>query len=263
MSHDEIKRLLDRFRAGEASAADRAGIEQLLSEGTISLEDLEGLSELEAQVMRLADPSPSASLDKSFYGMLTDERRKNRAAAWADFFAWTNLAPKLALACFMLVIGVGIGYVLPSGNNSAASHEQISMLTKQVSDLQEMMMLSLLEKGSPTERLRAVGLTREMDEASKKVTGALIQTLNQDENVNVRLAALEALKPYAADDKVREALVRSIAKQESPLVQVSLAELMAALQEKSAVGDFEKIIGSESTPAEVKKKIRESIDVLI
>src|SRR5690606_33288295 len=104
MSHDKIQRLLDRFRAGEASAADRAGIEQLLSEGTIGLEDLEGLSELEAQVMRLADPSPSASLDKSFYGMLADERRKSRAAAWADFFAWTNLAPKLALACFMLVV---------------------------------------------------------------------------------------------------------------------------------------------------------------
>src|SRR3546814_8201675 len=55
--------------AGEASDADRAGIERLLSEGTIDLEELEGMSELEAQVMRLADPSPSASLDKIFYGM--------------------------------------------------------------------------------------------------------------------------------------------------------------------------------------------------
>ncbi|MDQ2657319.1 MAG: HEAT repeat domain-containing protein [Bacteroidota bacterium] len=263
MSHDEIRHLLDRFRAGDASAADRARIEQLLSEGVIDLEDIERLAELEAQVIRLADPSPSASLDKRFYEMLANERRKNRASVWAGFFSWTDLAPKLTLASFMLVVGLAIGNLIPSGDTTGAGHEQISLLTKQVSDLQEMMMLSLLEKGSATERLRAVGLTREMDEASKKVTSALIQTLNQDENVNVRLAALEALKPYAADNKVREELVRSIVKQESPLVQVSLAELMAALQEKSAVGEFEKIIGSENTPVEVKKKIRESIDVLI
>ena len=98
---------------------------------------------------------------------------------------------------------------------------------------------------------------------AKKVTGALIRTLNQDENVNVRLAALEALKPYATDSSVREALIRSIAKQESPLVQVSLAELMVALQEKGAATEFEKLVESGNIPAEVKEKLRESIKVLI
>jgi hypothetical protein len=262
MSHEEIQRLLARFRAGESTPGETAEIEQLLSDGAIGLDDLEGLSELEGQVMRLTLPSPSQALDKRFYEMLSRERQEDRASVWAAFFTWRDLAPKLALASFMLVIGVATGYLLRPAHHDPGNG-QIAMLSKQVSDLQEMMMLSLLEKGSPTERLKAVGLTREMDEASKKVTGALIQTLNYDENINVRLAALEALKPYAADRNVREALVRSIGKQESPLVQVSLAELMAALQEKSAVQEFEKIIGSESTPAEVKDKIRESIKVLI
>jgi hypothetical protein len=102
-----------------------------------------------------------------------------------------------------------------------------------------------------------------MNEASMKVTNALIQTLNQDENVNVRLAALDALKPYARDSSVRAALIRSISKQESPLVQISLAELMVALQEKSAVKEFEKIVESDSTPADVKKRIKENMEVLI
>ena len=140
---------------------------------------------------------------------------------------------------------------------------QIVALSRQVSDLQELMMLSLLEKGSATERLKAVTLTQEMSDASRKVTDALIQTLNHDENVNVRLAALEALKPYVIDSKVREALVRSIGSQESPLVQISLAELMVGLQEKSAVKEFEKIVESEKTPLEIKEKIRETIRVLI
>jgi len=71
------------------------------------------------------------------------------------------------------------------------------------------------------------------------------------------------LKPYASDSSVREALVRSIKNQESPLVQVSLAELMVALQEKAAVKEFERIVESEKTPEPVKQRIRESIDVLI
>ena len=77
------------------------------------------------------------------------------------------------------------------------------MLGQEVSDLKELMMLSLLEKESATERLKAVSLTQEMDQASQKVTSALLQTLNNDDNVNVRLAALDALKPYSSDGNVR------------------------------------------------------------
>lgn len=120
-------------------------------------------------------------------------------------------------------------------------------------------MLSLLEKESATERLKAVSLTQEMDQASKHVTGALLQTLNSDENVNVRLAALDALRPYSKDGQIREALVRSIAQQKSPLVQVALAELMAELQEKGAIDAFKNILEDGETPSDIKKKIRENI----
>ena len=122
-----------------------------------------------------------------------------------------------------------------------------------------MMMLSLLEKESATDRLKAVSLTQDMDQASKQVTSALLQTLNNDENVSVRLAALDALRPYSKDGQIREALVRSIAQQKSPLVQVALAELMAELQEKGAIDAFKNILEDGETPSDIKKKIRENI----
>jgi len=126
-----------------------------------------------------------------------------------------------------------------------------------------MMMINMLEKESATERLKAVSLTQGMDEASNKVTNALLQTLNGDENVNVRLAALEALKPYVKDEFVRASLIRSIPEQESPLVQIALAELMVAIQEKSSVKALEKVLHSNKTPRDVKKRIKQSIEVLI
>jgi hypothetical protein len=140
---------------------------------------------------------------------------------------------------------------------------QMEVLTSEVTELKEMMMLSLLEKESATDRLKAVSLTHDMDQASKKVTKALIETLNNDSNINVRLAALDALKAYSNDSVVREALIRSIAKQDSPLVQVALAELMAGLQVKSSVKELQKIMENKNTPKDVKDRIKKSIDVLI
>jgi hypothetical protein len=47
------------------------------------------------------------------------------------------------------------------------------------------------------------------------------------------------------------------------LVQIALAELMAQLQAKSSVTELEKILKNENTPTDVKKKIEESLKVLI
>lgn len=262
MDSQEIDLLLERLRSGQASEADKTRIERLLSEGEIGMNEIESTSGLQDQIARVETPEPSASLDRRFYAMLSAEQTKaSRTAWWRELFAWPTLAPRMAFASLMLIIGVAAGYLWRS--SASSSDEQIAVLSQEVTDLREMMMLSLLEKGSATERLKAVGLTDEMDEASKKVTSALIQTLNHDENINVRLAALEALKPYVTDSAVREALIRSIPNQESPLVQISLAELMVALHEKAAVKEFEKLMESGRTPPEIRKKIQESIEVLI
>jgi hypothetical protein len=102
-----------------------------------------------------------------------------------------------------------------------------------------------------------------MDNASEKVTNALFTTLNHDENVNVRLAALEALTSYSKDSAVRAKLIASISAQDSPLVQVAMAELMVAIQEKKSVEALKQLLNSDRTPKEVKTKISESIKVLI
>jgi hypothetical protein len=262
MENQSVAELIIRFNAGLASEKDKAQLERFIESGAVSIEDLESLQVVDRHLANVQMPAPSAELDHRFYNMLAEEKRKPQPFSWRHFFSWPEFAPKLALASVTLIVGVLAGYLLRSPDAAPAGN-QIEALSQQVSDLQEMMMLSLLEKESATDRLKAVNLTQEMGEASIKVTNALIRTLNEDDNVNVRLAALDALKPFVNDSKVREALVRSIARQESPLVQVSMAELMVALQEKSAVKEFEKIVGSDKTPADVKKKIKQTMEVLI
>lgn len=258
MEAEKIQELLFRYNAGQAGTDEIRELETLIADGLVRLEDIEGFERLEGQVMAMENPEPSASLNDRFYQMLRDEK-KAAAPGWIATFDWNILMPRFAFAALTLLAGLTLGYLLRS---PAQKEQQIEALGQEISQLKEIMMLSMLEKESATDRLKAVNLTQDMDQASIKVTSALLQTLNSDENVNVRLAALDALKPYTKDGQIREALVRSIAKQKSPLVQVALAELMAALQEKGAVGELQKLLQDSETPSDIKKKIQESIQVI-
>lgn len=259
MTHDDIKALVALYNSGPVSDQELNDLAALIEAGKVDLTELHDLERLNARLMQLDFGPPSRAVDDAFYTMLASEKRKE-AKSSGSWFAMPQLWPRLTLAAAMVVIGFLAGYWV---HQPAASSAEVRSLTSEVNDLKEMMMLSLLEKDAATERLRAVNLTHEMEDASNKVTHALIQTLNNDENVNVRLAALEALKPYTRDSKVRKELIASISKQSSPLVQVALAELMAKLQEKSSVKALQKILDNEKTPADVKKKIEETIQIMI
>lgn len=253
-----MKDLIAKYNEGLADPAEIAELERLIEAGLVSLTDLRELHNLDEQLNATDAGAPSMRLDDQFYGMLAKEKKKQRGFSF-DWPSWSFSTPRFAMAAAILVLGFAGGYWF----RNPAPNGDVKILTEEVADLKEMMMLSLLENESASDRLRAVSLTSDMDNASDKVTNALFTTLNNDPNLNVRLAALEALTPFVNNSRVREGLIRSIAIQESPLVQVSLAELMAAIQEKKSVKELQKLVDSDNTPKEVKEKIRQSISILI
>lgn len=259
MDREKINQLLQRCASGEASHEEVRQLENLIEQGEVQIEEVPDFDRLDTLLFQMDVPEPSAELDRKFHHMLKEEQRalaKENAPAMFSLRAWI---PRLAFAAIALIVGLVLGYVVWSPNKK---DDQIAQLGSEVAQLKEMMMLSMLEKQSATDRLKAVSLTEQMDEVSEKVTTALLQTLNNDENVNVRLAALDALRPYSRDSKIREALIHSIAHQKSPLVQVALAELMAQLQEKGAVEELRKIMEDKETPDDIKEQINESIKVI-
>lgn len=260
MERIEIEELVKKYNEGLADPSEISKVEKLIEGGKVLLTDLKDLAFLDESLQMAKDPSTSMELDSRFYQMLNEEKaRASKSAFGFQGFSMNFSVPRFAFAVVLLVAGFVGGYLI----NKPGAKSEVASLTQEVSDLKEMVMLSLLEKESATDRLRAVSLTTEMNEASQKVTKALIHTLNQDPNDNVRLAALDALRPYVKDGQVREELIRSIAKQSSPLVQVALADLMVALQEKKSVKELEKLLESSDTPKEVKERIQEGIQRLI
>jgi hypothetical protein len=260
MEQARIDELVAKYNEGVADPSEILQVETLLEEGTIELTQLRSLAALDQQLTRTEAPAASLRMDDQFYAMLSKAKKKSTRKSIFSLgtIEWSWFAPRMAFAMAVLVVGFVGGYLFQGNRNP-----DLAGVTKEVQDLKEVLMLSLLEKESATERLRAVSLTNDMDRVSQTVTTALFETLNNDDNVNVRLAALEALAPYAKQSSVREGLIRSIAGQESPLVQVALAELMAVLQEKKSVKELQKIIDSDRTPVDAKNSIKESMKVLI
>ncbi len=266
MEENQINELLAKYNAGLADDAEIKTIEQLIESGKMELAQLQDFSKFDSQLSKLDAGSPSTRLDVQFYSALAEEKKQTEKRSFlpgqhAGSFSldWSNLFPRLALAASLLVAGFVGGYLL----KNPSQDKSVAQLTQQVGELKEVMMLSMLEKESATERLKAVSLSSNMNQVSKKVTTALFKTLNGDENVNVRLAALDVLMNYAKDSEVRAGLIKSISVQDSPLVQVALAELMVTLQEKKSVTELKKLLQNDKTPKEVKGKIEKSISVLI
>jgi hypothetical protein len=258
MEKKQREELISKYNEGLADPSEIKLIEQLIESGEIDLTQLRELADLDNQIHKMESGAPSLKLDDQFYMALANEKKKQKGSL-SFTFSWGLFYPRLAFAAVLIFIGFSAGYFvqLPSENR------EVNQLTREVSELKEMMLLSLLEKESAAQRLKAVSLTSEMDQVSNKVTDALFATLNQDENVNVRLSALDALKVYSRDSLVRTKLIESIAIQDSPLVQIALAELMVTIQEKKSVDALKQVLQSDKTAKEVKTKISKSIEVLI
>jgi hypothetical protein len=255
-----IQNLINKYNEGLADPAEVAELEKLIEAGTVAITDLRDLSLLNDRIVKMEDLSPSLNLDDTFYTALAKEKKsiaKPQASfRWSSLFQWN---PQTGFALALLVVGLVSGYMI----NNLKPNPEIKELTKEMTEMKEMMMLTMLEKESATDRLKAVSLTSDINNASKKVTDALFQVLNNDPSANVRLATLDALSSYAKNPEVRVRLVQSIASQDDPLVQIELAELMVELNEKSSVKELRKLMDGNTTPKEVKEKLKESIDVLI
>ena len=259
MNTNEIEELIAKYNEGLADPSEILHLELLIESGEVDLTRLRELTKFDESLDKFKEPIASKNLDQKFYDMLSKETRKSKRFDFASWLTFESWIPKLSVSLVLIVIGFIGGTLLQKSTGG----NEVRQLADEVRGLKEITMISMLEQESATDRLKAVSLSEEIQGPSKKVTDALFKTLNADPSVNVRLAALDALHNYAKSPAIREGLVRSIAQQDSPLVQVALAELMVSMQEKSSVKELKKILEQKSTPKEVKKQIEESIKVLI
>jgi hypothetical protein len=175
---------------------------------------------------------------------------------------WSSPLLKIA-ACFaLLVTGTIIGMNLKSGLESRQSG-QFTELRDEVREMKEMMMFTLLKEESPSERIKAVNYAEELPSPNQKVIIALINTLNNDKNVNVRLAAAYSLAKFSDNQFVIDSLVESLNNETEPIIQIVMINILTDKREIKAIKPMRKIISDSKTIKEVKDIASESIRVIL
>ncbi|SIT84021.1 HEAT repeat domain-containing protein [Pontibacter indicus] len=265
--HEEL--ILD-YLTGSLDEAQRREFESMVESGVIPAAELEATQAAYNSFHTLPEPEPGPGLDAKFNRLLAAEKRKARPAgptfSWGDLWQQLNIFLSPAKFAYTLVIffaGFLVAWFAFSPKQQQQQDPDVKMLATELSQMKKVLFTTLIEQPLAVDRLRAVNISQEMTEADSRVIDALFNSLNNDPNVNVRLAAVEALKIHTAKPEVRAGLIRSIGQQDSPMVQIALADLMQALQEKEAVPQLKQLLQDEGTNELVKDKIKESINVLI
>jgi hypothetical protein len=197
-----------------------------------------------------------ATLEAYMQGLRQAERgpsAREKLDKWLD--GWWPRQPAFQFAFAMVFLGLGllVGYSLTL---NAGRSGEVARLREEVRNTRQLVALSLMQQQSASERLKGVDYSYRIPQPDTQVLSALLHTVNYDQNVNVRLAALDALHQSAANQMVRRGLVESIDRQTSPMVQIALIDLLVEIRDKEAADSLKNLTQEAGLNPEVRERVQ-------
>jgi len=266
MNCREIKQLFPDYLIGDLDTQTQTTVQNHMARCDACREELESLSEIWTKLGVVPDQHPGDSLRTRFYAMLEaykhgleqqrSESRRRSFTAWLEQWWPRQPAFQLSLTLFVLAAGLTAGLLIKGGSPSG---EQLSPLRREVNSLRLTMASSLLDNQSASDRIKGINMSAELADPGGDLLGRLLDTLENDDSINVRLAAVDALYLFRDRPGVREGLTRSLSRQESPFVQVALIDLIVSLREQRAVEALRSLLQNENLNTEVKERAEQGL----
>lgn len=260
--NEKNEKLIADYLEGSLNDDEKLKVEAMIANGEIDFIEFRAIEQLHDELDMIPVPEPSSKMSQNFYTMLEKEKSSVKISiteqlreSFANLLAQITM-PKLAYAFVLLIVGAFVGNQMSTGD------AEIQELTSEMQNMREMMMISMLEGPTTTDRLRAVNISTQFASVDQKAIRALFFTLNNDESINVRVQSIEALSRWGNDPLIREGLVKSIVKQESDIVIIALADAMVELGLKNSANEFQRLINEKELTGATKRKIENTIAVL-
>lgn len=272
MKCDDVREHFLSFLTGDLDGETVADVEAHAAQCAGCREATNELRALWDGLAALPPERPSEALRARFHAELArarmapearrDETHAPAAGHGRWFEAWWPHRPALqfAVAVALLLGGLAAGHRLGAGRNRAS---EIDLLRREVESTRQLVTLSLLQTPSPAARLQGVGYSTQIEQPEPDVVAALLATLDADPNVNVRLAAVDALSRLAQLPEVRQGLVASLPRQTSPLVQIALIDLLVASRNAQSVDALQHLVGDEASNPNVRQRARWGLEQLL
>jgi hypothetical protein len=268
MKCEDVESAMIDYLDNTLEKAQRDEVEKHLETCERCLDELKDFQQLIQTVESTEMEQPDGSLRINFYHMLHGEINKqaiqNRKlpevpASVRLMAPWMKIAAAIAL----LLAGAFAGLTINSVLNRQKANEQVAGLKNEMQSMKELMMLNMLKQESPSQRIQAVNYTDDIQAPDIRVLNALTETLNNDKNINVRMAAAYSLAKYADRQSVRDSMVASLSRQTEPIIQVVLMNILVEKKESSAVKAIQKIMSDEKSMKEVKDVAQKGLKILL
>ena len=203
---------------------------------------------------------PSGQVRERFYEMLSAYRQGLASAEGRPARRWWTVpAWQMAAAAGLVAVGLGMGYVARGNEQPPA---EVSQLREEVANMRQLVALSLMQQQSASDRLRGVSWAYRAEPSDREVLGALVSAVNHDTNVNVRLAAVDALRRFSGSPETGRAALQSLSNQTTPIVQAALIDLLVDLKDPEAAPELRRLSGSETANEGIRQKAQWALEKL-
>jgi hypothetical protein len=269
--------LLPDFLAGTFDEMDRTAIQSHLQSCSSCRQEFESLSTLWNTLGVLPEAKPGPQVRQRFNAMLAayEQGIRHASSRVPLLTRLDSLISRLwpqrpvlqfGIAIFMLIIGGIVGSRMdrtPEPIATTQTSVEIAQLHGEVQTIRGMLAVSLMQQQSASDRLKGVNMGSGIVEKDPRVTKSLLDALQYDPSVNVRLAALDALEGAMDESDVRKTLVASLPQQSSPLVQLAMVELVVETRDKGSLDVLNKMERNPKLNDIVRKKIQQGIKQLL
>lgn len=251
MTCEDCRAHMPDYWEGTLEGDSRAVMETHLASCALCRTEAERLSTIWNSLGEIPMEQPARAVRARFYATL-DSYQRGFAEAGAVRLKnwWTAPAFVFAVSMGMLVVGFAAGFLV----NEHRDNTQIAQLHGEVTNMRQMVALSLLQQQGASDRLKGVNWAYRVEQPDTEVLAALLRTVNHDPNVNVRLAAVDALRTYADSPVARRGMLQAIGKQDSPLVQIALIDELVDLRDRAALPDLQRISTDNRLNTEVRQR---------
>jgi hypothetical protein len=275
MNCEDVKNLIIEYIDGGLDSEDRRRFDEHLSSCEECATELANVKSLWLKLDDIEMEEPSEALKKNFDNMInsyslgmnnTQTSLYDMFSKWLDSWWPKRPVTQFAATVAVLIIGLTIGLNI---NERTGSNKEIVQIQEDVDNLNQVVMASLLNESSAMDRIS--GLTRtgqltttgQLKSVDRQFYSTLLLLLNSDSNINVRLAAVNALANFSENEYVRHELVKSLSLQSSPLVQISLIDLLASIKEPDSSSTLVRLINDPDINIHVKERAKKALKEFI
>lgn len=195
---------------------------------------------------------PPEGMKEEFLEMA--ELENNRIRKTISLPAWAKVA-----AMVLIVFGTFV-----TGYFAGSNKKEVQELQVEMGNLKQEVLLAGLRDYSGPQKIDAVYNIKTSGLANETLVSALVFTMNSDKNVNVRLAAINALSEMMEKNAgIKTELIKSLSIQDNPLLQISLIQVLTESGVKEAKDEIESISNNENTDQQVKEYAKNMIKTII